>query len=68
MTPEEIKVKLQDLAKPMIEFMRQHDIASFLIPNDDTTDSFDISISSVPLPPRIKCALKRYGSIYMIDK
>jgi hypothetical protein len=67
MTPEEMKVRLRELAKPLCEFMTEQRIASFLIGDVESLSKFDIGININPMPPCIKEVLKIRGSIYVID-
>jgi hypothetical protein len=70
LTPEQMKAEILRLAKPLDDFTREHGITSFSLDNGDKKDcgTFDISLYRHPVPPRIKCALKEYGCIYVEDK
>lgn len=71
MTGEQLKADLQRIApKDYPVYCANHGVASFLLPalNPDGTDSLheDIGWTMSPLPPRMHCVLREFGSIYMV--
>lgn len=63
-----LKHGLQQAAQPLFDFVRRHKIAGVLIPSHGDEQDHELQVDVNPLPPRIKCVLREYGSIYVIDE
>lgn len=73
LTPEQMKARLLELARPIHAFIQEHNLAGFCLDDGPSEhdpkarETFTIDFDVYPLPPRIKFVLKRYGSIIVED-
>ncbi len=58
-----LKAKLEAKLRAVVEMMKHLNVASFAF----ELDGVELRGTVTPLPPVIRCALDKYGSIYVID-
>ena len=66
MTGQELKDRILELSKPVLDFCREQNIVSALLPtSDDGKEEFEIQIrTGGKLPPHMKNVHSSFGSIY----